>query len=224
MMASEKCPGCGAEMARVNCGMVKIEWQCRSMRLGGGTFLVHQDCLVRQLSQAKAEIALLQTKERIAGRVIQGHGAEIGRLNKLLDRAYSASQAKIVTCQRIRHERNRLEGEIAELRATLAQLTDKLQIRMDHQACSVCGNKRTGEECVWCDRERLRGIVDPLNRLREAEGSYVTIAFPNPDFMGPNQIIWVESQGSKPQRFEGDTLAECLSKAEAAEKAREDGG
>lgn len=87
---------------------------------------------------------------------------------------------------------------------------------------------RVYSRCIGCELddlrkevERLRTIVDPLNRLREDEGNVVMFICPNPDFNGlPDEAIEVVADwtGWKPARFTGRTLAECLAAAERARK------
>ena len=67
--------------------------------------------------------------------------------------------------------------------------------------------------------DKLRAVVEPLDRLREAEGNSVEICCPNPEFDGPAQVIVVNADwGGEwwPRRFEGETVAECLKAAEEA--------
>lgn len=65
-------------------------------------------------------------------------------------------------------------------------------------------------------------ILDPLNELREQEGSAVTVLCDNQDFNGlPDRAIEVSDDwtGWDPMRFGGNTLAEALG---AAIKARDE--
>ena len=71
-------------------------------------------------------------------------------------------------------------------------------------------------------------ILAMINRLREPEGSCVSIPCDNPDFNGlPDCMIYVRSDWTdwEEQRFTGDSLAAALAAAEAAraEKENRDG-
>ena len=70
------------------------------------------------------------------------------------------------------------------------------------------------------ENERLRGIVDPLNRLRAEEGGSVTIYCSTDELCLQNEMVRVVGEWTewKARDFEGETLAECLAKAEAAQK------
>lgn len=58
-------------------------------------------------------------------------------------------------------------------------------------------------------------ICGAIDELRSEEGSSVTIVNDNPDFGGPNSMIYVcaEFTGYKDKAFTGDNLQECLMKA-----------
>lgn len=71
--------------------------------------------------------------------------------------------------------------------------------------------------------ERLRAIVDPIERLRAPEGAFVEIACSNPDYNGlPNECVTVcdDWTGNRPIEFRADTVAECLAAAESARDAK----
>ena len=90
-------------------------------------------------------------------------------------------------------------------------------VRQQQCRCRFCEGARELANEV----ERLRAIVDPIEKLREQEGGSVLIICPNPDFAGPNEAVEVCDKwtGWSRRRFTGDTLAEALA---AAVKARED--
>lgn len=76
------------------------------------------------------------------------------------------------------------------------------------------------------EMKRLQGILEPLDRLRAAEGASVTVFCPNPDQgaePGTEQAIEVcdEWTGWKMLRFAGETVAEALAAAETAHAAKE---
>lgn len=75
------------------------------------------------------------------------------------------------------------------------------------------------------ENEHLREIVDPLNRLREAEGRIVHILHPNAEFGGPQEMVRVtDYMTGLDVEATGETLAEALERVEGivAEAAGED--
>lgn len=64
-------------------------------------------------------------------------------------------------------------------------------------------------------------ILDGINALRDNELSSVTICNDNPDFDGPNNIIYVDDDaiGWVDKAFTGDTLADALFEARRAKIA-----
>ena len=60
---------------------------------------------------------------------------------------------------------------------------------------------------------KLKTIIDNINTLRQGEGSSIEIYHDNDSFDGPNNLIYVNGLGGMTQRFEGDSLADCLEKA-----------
>ena len=81
--------------------------------------------------------------------------------------------------------------------------------------------------CPRCaDLARVRGVLDPLDRLREPEGASVEILCPNPGDDGPRQAIYVRAPWTswRPRRFEGESVAACLAAAEGAREGGDDNG
>ena len=85
------------------------------------------------------------------------------------------------------------------------------------------GRLRDERNDLKTEVEWLRAIVEPLNELRDKEVSWVTIPHDNADFGGPCNVVDVSGAwtGGRERRFEGDSLADALQSAVAAERAAE---
>ena len=110
----------------------------------------------------------------------------------------------------------------------------------DSLYCDECDVGPFCEEC-WDDHHKdynhgevaglrrqlakLQGIVDSLNRLRAEEGGSVTIYCSTEELHLQNEFVRVVGEWTRweARDFEGETLAECLAKAEAAKKEQDDG-
>ncbi|HUW30011.1 MAG TPA: hypothetical protein VM223_00205 [Planctomycetota bacterium] len=84
------------------------------------------------------------------------------------------------------------------------------------------------ESAAQKELARHRAIVEPLNRLRADEGSFLTIYHDNAGYIGPTSLVYVHGPwgGSwDNRRFEGDSLAAALAAAvtamQTAEAAKE---
>lgn len=99
----------------------------------------------------------------------------------------------------------------------LQERADWLESRSFAQLDGVIEREAAGE-IEW-----LRAIVDPIGRLRREDGDSVSIAWDNPDFDGPNNMVtcfgnWCGFDG---RSFHGNSLAHALDRAVAARKAAE---
>lgn len=74
--------------------------------------------------------------------------------------------------------------------------------------------------------ERLRAVIESLEKLRECEGASILIPCDNPDFDGPASFVEVTDEWTRwnPRRIIGDNVAECLAKAVKAKEAAEAAG
>lgn len=78
-------------------------------------------------------------------------------------------------------------------------------------------------DALAAENERLKAIVDPLNEIRQDEGTTVSIICDNPDFgSGPDAQISVNADWTnwKDEHFPGKSLAECLKYAATVRKSR----
>lgn len=202
----ETCPKCGAlfkgyshddTVAWYNCDAREV------LRDGEWVYEPSWDCLLKQVATLEAEVA----KNNEALDRLQEYG--------LCTKDYGDGDASALW-DRIDEFRQDPEASLAnedvrDLAEWWAELHSSL-FRLDEGKCNADA-----------ERDRLRGIVDPLEELRANEGASVLVICDNPSFGGPGCAIEVTDQWTQcsDQRITGDNLADCLAKAVQMKRAAE---